>query len=176
MNFLDTGIDDLVLVELDEQRDERGSFVRTFDAAEWQARGFATRIAQCNLSRNTRRGTLRGMHFQAPPHAEAKLVRCSRGAIFDVAVDLRDDFPTFRRWFGVELTESNRRMLQIPERFAHGFLTLVDDSEVAYQMSAEYEPSHARGVRWDDPAFGIQWPASPIVISDRDRTFPDFRW
>jgi dTDP-4-dehydrorhamnose 3,5-epimerase len=176
LTFVETGLERLVVVESIERVDERGSFIRTFDADQWHEEGLASRVVQCSLSRNTRRRTLRGMHYQELPHGEAKLVRCSRGAIFDVAVDLRRDSPTFRRWFGIELTESNGRMLHIPEQFAHGFLTLADDTEVAYQMSAIYAPDYARGVRWDDPAFGIEWPALPEVMSERDRQYPDFEW
>jgi len=166
----------LVVIDLERAADERGSFARSFDAAEWEARGMATCVAQCNLSWNAVRGTLRGMHFQAPPHEEAKLIRCSRGSIYDVAIDLRPSSRTFRAWHGEELSADNGRMLFVPEGFAHGFLTLSDDSEVVYQMSSSYEPSAARGVRWNDPAFGIKWPESPAMVSSRDQSFPDFRW
>ena len=176
MIFQDTGLEGLVLVELESVSDERGTFARTFDAAEWEARGMCARVLQCNLSRNVRRGTLRGLHYQEAPHGETKLVRCSRGAIFDVAVDLRRDSPTFLRWFGAELSGENGRMLHIPAGFAHGFLTLADDSEVLYQMSDVYVPEAARGVRWDDAAFAIEWPGPPAVISERDRNYPDFEW
>jgi dTDP-4-dehydrorhamnose 3,5-epimerase len=176
MTFKETGIPGLVLVELEPVVDERGSFARTFDAAEWEARGMSGQVVQCNLSRNVRRGTLRGMHYQAEPHAESKLVRCSRGAIFDVAIDLRRESAMFRHWYGVELSAENDRILFIGEGLAHGFLTLTDDSEVLYQMSALYVPSSARGVRWDDPAFGIEWPESPRVMSERDRAYSDFKW
>lgn len=174
MIFRETGFGGLVVIELELVGDERGSFARTFDAAEWAANGMSARVVQCNLSRNARRRTLRGLHYQADPYGEAKLVRCSRGAVYDVAVDLRRDSPTFRGWFGLELSEANDRMLYIPEGFAHGFLTLTDDTEVLYQMSSEYAPDAARGVRWDDPAFGIEWPEEPLVVSERDRAFPDF--
>jgi dTDP-4-dehydrorhamnose 3,5-epimerase len=170
----DTDLPGLRVIELEASTDERGSFARTFDAAEWESRGMSTRVEQCSLSRNALRGTLRGMHYQAAPFAECKLVRCGRGAIFDVAVDLRPDSPGFRRWFGVELSESNDTLLYIPEGLAHGFFTLTDDSEVLYQISERYSPEHSRGVRWDDPAFGIAWPDEPRVISDRDRAFADF--
>ena len=120
------------------------------------------------------RGTLRGLHYQVPPHEEAKLVRCTAGAVFDVAVDLRPDSPTFKRWFGVELTAENRLAMYVPEKCAHGLLTLTDDSEVLYQMSAPERPDAAAGVRFDDPAFGIEWPAGVVVINDRDRSYPDF--
>ena len=176
MIFTDTGLPGLVLVELEHVVDERGSFARTFDAAEWEARGMSARVAQCNLSRNAAISTLRGLHYQAAPYEEAKLVRCSQGAVFDVAVDLRPESPTFRRWFGAQLSAENGRMLYVPEGFAHGFLTLTAVSEVLYQMSSPYESAAARGVRWDDPAFGIEWPAEPRVVSERDRAFPDFQW
>jgi dTDP-4-dehydrorhamnose 3,5-epimerase len=176
MRFRETGLAGLVVVEVDPVADERGSFARTFDASEWEDRGMCAGVVQCSLSRNTYRRTLRGMHYQEAPHAETKLVRCSRGSIFDVAVDLRRDSATFRGWFGLELSEDNGRMLYIPEGFAHGFLTLADATEVHYQMSEFHVAAHARGVRWDDPAFRIEWPATPRVISERDRTFPDFRW
>jgi dTDP-4-dehydrorhamnose 3,5-epimerase len=176
MIFRETGLAGLMLVELEPISDERGSFARTFDSAEWEKRGMSVQVVQCNLSRNLYRGTLRGMHYQEPPHSESKLVRCSRGAIFDVAVDIRRDSPTFRRWFGIELSDDNGRMLHIPEGFAHGFLTLTDGSEVLYQMSACHSAVSVRGIRWDDPAIGIEWPASPLVISERDRGFPDFEW
>jgi dTDP-4-dehydrorhamnose 3,5-epimerase len=128
---------------------------------------------QCSISFNTRKGTLRGLHHQAAPHAEAKLVRCTRGTIYDVVVDLRTDSPTFRQWIGVELTDQKRNMVYIPEGCAHGFLTLADESEVFYQMSEFYAPESASGVRWDDPAFRIDWPGKVEVISERDRTYPD---
>jgi dTDP-4-dehydrorhamnose 3,5-epimerase len=176
VKFVETELPGLLVVELEWARDERGSFARTFDLSEWEVRGMCGRVVQCNLSRNDRPGTLRGMHYQEAPYEEAKLVRCGKGAVFDVAVDLRRDSPTFRRWFGLELSEENGRMLHIPAGLAHGFLTLTETSEVVYQMSAAYAPAHARGVRWDDPAFAIAWPAVPSVISERDRTFPDFTW
>lgn len=172
----ETGLAGLHVVELEPIRDERGVFARTFDAAEWEARGMSPHVRQCSLSRNVSRGTLRGMHYQAAPHGECKLVRCSRGAIFDVAVDLRPESPTFRRWYGIELSDENDTLLYIPEGFAHGFLTLTDASEVLYQISTAYAPDHARGVRWDDAAFAIAWPEQPRVLSARDRSFPDFTW
>jgi dTDP-4-dehydrorhamnose 3,5-epimerase len=173
--FRDTGLAGLVLVEVETVVDERGSFARTFDAAAWEAREMPAHVEQCNVSRNAVRGTLRGLHYQAAPYHEAKLVRCAAGSIFDVAVDLRSDSPTFCRWFGQELSPENGRMLFIPEGFAHGFVTLTDAAEVVYQMSAAYEASAARGVRWNDPAFDIEWPIEPVVLSDRDRGYPDFR-
>ena len=174
MRFAETDVADSFVVELEPIRDERGWFARTFSTDEFAARGLATAVAQCNSSFNERAATLRGLHFQAEPHAEAKLVRCTRGAIWDVLVDLRPESPTFRRWTGVELTPENGRMLYAPVGTAHGFITLVGASEVLYQMSYPYVPDAARGVRFDDPAFGIDWPLAPDVISERDRGYPDF--
>jgi dTDP-4-dehydrorhamnose 3,5-epimerase len=164
-------------IELDLLGDERGWFARTFDAEEFRSRGMNPAVAQCNVSFNARRDTVRGMHFQAEPHGESKLVRCVRGAIFDVAVDLRGGSPTHRAWHGVELTAENRRAFYIPAGLAHGFQTLSDDCEVIYQMGAPYVPDAARGVRFDDPAFAIAWPQpqGELTISDRDRSYPDYR-
>lgn len=154
--------------------DERGFFTRTFCSDEFAARGLNPSLVQCSISFNNRRGTLRGMHYQQKPHEEAKLVRCSKGAIQDVIVDLRSESPTLLQWASVELTAENRRALYIPEGFAHGFLTLADDSEVFYQMSEFFHPQCAAGVRWNDPAFGIEWAGEVGVISERDRNYPDF--
>jgi dTDP-4-dehydrorhamnose 3,5-epimerase len=165
------------LVELDRHEDERGFFARTFDREEWAARGMDPTVAQCNTSFNTRAGTLRGMHFQADPHGEPKLVRCTRGAVWDAIVDLRPASPTHRRWFGAELTATNGRALFVPVGMAHGFQTLEDESEVLYMMGHEYVPESARGVRWDDPAFGIEWPEPPSggrTISERDASYVDY--
>jgi dTDP-4-dehydrorhamnose 3,5-epimerase len=175
MIFTETPIAGAVLVELEPLVDERGSFARTFAVDEFAAHGLETSVVQCNTSTNARAGTLRGLHYQAPPHAEAKLVRCVRGSLYDVVVDLRPESLTYCKWYGVELSSSNLRMLFIPEGLAHGFQTLEDDTEVLYQMSAAYSSEHARGVRWDDPAFGIDWPAADLrTISDRDRDYADF--
>jgi dTDP-4-dehydrorhamnose 3,5-epimerase len=175
MIFRETPLAGAILIELEPLVDERGSFARTFAADEFAAHGLETRVVQCNTSMNARAGTLRGLHYQTEPHAEAKLVRCVRGAIFDVVVDLRPDSPTYCKWHGVELSDSNLRMLFVPVGLAHGFQTLADDSEVLYQMSAEYSAEHARGVRWDDPAFGIEWPDADVrTISARDRDYADF--
>jgi dTDP-4-dehydrorhamnose 3,5-epimerase len=156
--------------------DERGWFARTFDAKEFHARGLNPAVVQCNASFNARSGTLRGMHYQAEPHGESKLVRCVRGAIFDVAVDLRPDSPTYRRWHGVELSAENARAFYIPAGLAHGFQTLTEDCEVLYQMGYRYVPGAARGVRWDDPVFAIEWPEprGERTISEKDRAYPDF--
>jgi dTDP-4-dehydrorhamnose 3,5-epimerase len=174
MIFRDTGIEGAWVIALERFEDERGFFARTWDAKEFSEHGLNGDLVQCSLSYNRARGTLRGLHYQAPPHEEAKLVRCTAGAIFDVAVDLRRDSGTFKDWFGIELSAENRHALYIPEGCAHGFLTLTDDSEVLYQISELYAPDAARGARWDDSAFGIDWPAEVVVINERDRTYPDF--
>ena len=153
------------MVELEQLRDERGFFARTFDAEQFAARGLDGAVVQANTSFNSRAGTLRGMHYQAEPHGEAKLVRVTRGAVFDVIIDLRADSATFRGWFGIELDAASGRSLYVPVGFAHGFQTLVDDTEVLYQMSYHYVPEAARGVRFDDPAFAIAWPPPPPAAS-----------
>jgi dTDP-4-dehydrorhamnose 3,5-epimerase len=163
------------IIELERIGDERGSFARTFDVAEFRAHGLAAEIVQANTSVNPHAGTLRGMHYQADPHGEAKLVRCSRGRIFDVAVDLRPDSPTYCRWHGVELAAANDLMFYIPVGLAHGFQTLEDDCEVLYMMSQAFVPGAARGVRFDDPAFGVDWPpAAERIVSARDLGYDDF--
>lgn len=164
------------VVDIERHADDRGFFARSFCRSEFKSHGLASEFTQCNVSRNERPGILRGMHYQAAPHAEAKLVRCTLGAIFDVAIDLRDDSPTFRKWMGFELTAENHRAFYIPEGFAHGFLTLSEQSEVLYLISTDYSPDHARGVRWNDPAFGIDWPLARVgrsepELSPRDRAF-----
>ena len=174
--FLQTPLPGVWVVELDLLGDERGWFARTFDAEEFRSHGMNPEVAQCNASFNAKRDTVRGMHFQAEPHGESKLVRCVRGAIFDVAVDLRAGSATHRGWHGVELTAENRRALYIPAGLAHGFQTLADDCEVLYQMGSPHVPDAARGVRFDDSAFGIEWPTpqGALTISDRDRSHPDY--
>lgn len=177
MRFIQTPLPGTWIVELDLLADERGWFARTFDAEEFAAHGLNPELVQCNASFNRRRDTVRGMHYQADPHGESKLVRCVRGAIFDVAVDLRENSPTFRGWHGVELSAENRRAFYIPAGLAHGFQTLTHDCEVLYQMGHRYVPEAARGVRFDDPAFGIEWPEAPRsgrTISERDASYPDF--
>ena len=174
MVFTETGLSGAVIVDVERHTDERGFFARSWCTREFQERGLSPLVVQCNVSGNAVKGTLRGMHYQVAPHAEVKLVRCTKGAIYDVIIDLRETSPTFLRHVGVELTAENHRALYIPEGFAHGFMTLQDDSEVFYQMSAFYEPSAARGVRWNDPAFAIEWPLPVIVISKRDQELPDF--
>jgi dTDP-4-dehydrorhamnose 3,5-epimerase len=155
--------------------DERGFFARTWCAEEFHTYGLSSSLAQCSISYNKCRGTLRGLHFQAEPHAEAKLVRCTAGAIYDVILDLRPASDTYGKWFAVELTATNRKTLYIPEGLAHGFQTLVDDTEVFYQMSVNFHLESVRGVRWNDPLFGIEWPVHDPTISQRDRSFPDHK-
>ena len=174
MRFHETPLAGAYVIEAERFSDERGFFVRTFCEREFRERGLNPSVAQTNLSYNERRGTLRGMHYQRAPHAEAKLVRCTMGAIHDVIIDLRPGSPTARRHFAVRLDADNRTMLYIPEGFAHGFLTLADRTEVAYQMSVAHSPDHGAGVRWNDPAFGIEWPEPVRVIIERDRTYPDY--
>jgi len=161
-------------IHLEPKTDERGFFARSWCQREFEAHGLNSDLAQCNVSFNTRRGTLRGIHYQAAPHEETKVVRCTKGAIYDVVVDLRPDSSTFRRWIGVTLTAASRHMIYVPKGCAHGFLTLENDTEIFYQMSQFYDAGSARGVRWDDPAFQIAWPERVEVISERDRTYPDF--
>lgn len=175
MRFIVTPIRGAFVVEPEELRDERGFFARLFCRDEFAARGLNAVLAQTSISFNRCRGTLRGLHYQVSPHQEAKLVRCTQGAIFDVAVDLRGDSPTFTRWHAVELSMDNRRMFYIPEGCAHGLLTLRDDTEIHYHISEFQHPESFRGLRWNDPAFGIVLPEPVRVISDRDRDYPDFR-
>lgn len=172
MIFTETALRGAYIIDIDPREDERGYFARSFCREEFARHGLSTDIAQSNVSFNRRKGTLRGMHYQIPPKAEVKLVRCTRGAVHDVIVDLRDGSPTWGRWIAENLSENNSRMLYIPEGFAHGFQTLEHDSEVFYLMFAPYSPDHARGVRWDDPALGIGWPLPDPIVSERDRAFP----
>jgi dTDP-4-dehydrorhamnose 3,5-epimerase len=172
MRFTETKLKGVFIVEPEFLKDERGFFARTYCRGEFEACGLTTVFVQGNISFNHKRGTLRGMHYQVEPHAEAKLVRCTMGAIHDVILDLRPDSATFKQWLAVELTAENRRMLFIPEGLAHGFQTLANHTEVFYQMSEFYHPESARGVRWDDHAFGIEWPLSDVIISERDSSFP----
>jgi len=162
------------LIELEPAEDDRGAFARTYCRESFASHGLEPCEIQCNISRNTRRATLRGMHWQAEPGGEAKLIRVGRGAIHDVVVDIRPSSPTYLRAVGVELNERNNLQLYVPPGFAHGFVTLADDTEVVYQMSRAYAPDLARGARWNDPAFAIDWPIEPTIISERDRSHPDF--
>lgn len=174
MVFTATKLAGAFVIEPERKADQRGFFARTFCQAEFAEHGLDPRVAQCSISFNKRKGTLRGMHFQAAPYAEVKVVRCTAGVIYDVIIDLRRESPSFLEHEAVELTAENRKMLYIPEGFAHGFQTMTDDTEVFYQMSQAYAAEYARGVRWDDPAFGIQWPEAERIIFDRDRGYPDF--
>lgn len=174
MIFKPTELPGAYVIELERHEDARGYFARTFCEREFAAHGLETRVAQCSVSFNRKKGTLRGMHFQVVPFEEVKVVRCSRGAIFDVIIDLRRDSPAFKRHFAVELDEKGGTMVYVPAGFAHGFQTLEDDTEVFYQMSQVYSAEHARGVRWNDPAFGISWPEAERIILERDGNYPDF--
>ena len=177
MIFKETKLPGAFVIDIEPHDDSRGFFALTWSAAEFAAHGLNPTLVECNTSFNKRQGTLRGMHFQAPPRAQVKVVRCTAGAIFDAIVDLRPESPTFKQWIGVELSAANHRTLYIPEGFAHGFQTLTDETEVLYQMSEVYAPELAGGVRWDDPAFGIEWPSCETgerIIIARDREYPDF--
>jgi dTDP-4-dehydrorhamnose 3,5-epimerase len=174
MTFQETKLPGVFEIHLEPMGDERGFFARSWCQREFEGQGLNPVTAQCNISFNEKKGTLRGLHFQAEPYPEAKLVRCTQGSIYDVAVDLRPQSPAFRQWIGVTLTAANRKMIYIPAGFAHGFLTLEAKTEIFYQMSEFYHPELSRGVRWDDPAFQIVWPGQVEVISDRDKGYPDF--
>ena len=174
MTFHETKLPGVFEIHLEANADERGFFARAWCQREFEGHGLNSRLVQCNVSFNTRKGTLRGMHYQATPHEEAKLVRCTRGSLYDVVVDLRPQSPTFKNWTAVTLASDRQAMIYIPEGCAHGFLTLEDNTEVFYQMSEFYHAESARGVRWDDPAFQIVWPGKVEVISERDRTYPNF--
>lgn len=174
VKFTETSLPGAFVIDLEPHQDERGFFARTFCAAEFEKHGLDARVVQCNLSSNLKAGTLRGMHFQAPPMSEAKLVRCVRGAIHDVVVDLRPQSATYRQSFAVELSRENRRALFVPDMFAHGFQTLTDDAEIEYQMSEFHSPTAARGFRYDDAAFVLRWPLPVSVISAQDLAWPPF--
>jgi dTDP-4-dehydrorhamnose 3,5-epimerase len=175
MIYTETELPGAYVIDLEPIKDPRGFFARAWSVDELAKQGLETRIAECNASLTKRKGTIRGMHFQRPPHEEVKFVRCTRGRLYDVIVDLRPDSVAFRRWIGVELSQDNRRALYIPRGFAHGFQTLADDTEVFYMISELHAPASASGVRWDDPAFGIVWPlGDPTEISDKDRSWPDY--
>lgn len=174
MTFQETKLAGVFEIEIEPKTDERGFFARSWCRHEFEQQRLNSNLAQCSISFNSKKGTLRGMHYQAGDYAETKIVRCTKGAIYDVAVDMRPDSATFMQWVGTELTAMNRRALYIPDGCAHGFLTLEDESEVFYQISEFYHPEAACGVRWNDPVFGITWPGIVEVISDRDQTYPDF--
>lgn len=172
MRFTETSLPGAFIIDLEQRADPRGFFARSFCAAEFEAHGLKPAVVQCNLSFNHRRGTLRGMHFQVAPALEAKLVRCTRGAVHDVIVDMRPTSPTYMQHIGVELSAENRRALYVPEMFAHGYQSLTDDAEVTYQVSTTYTPECERGLRYDDPALAIAWPLPVSVMSDKDRSWP----
>lgn len=174
MIFSETPLSGAWVIDIEPLEDERGFFARTFCREEFETHGLDPTVVQSSVSFNQQERTLRGMHYQAPPHEEIKVVRCTAGAVFDVIIDLRPHSPTFTQWHAVTLSAENRTMLYIPGGFAHGFLTLEDHTEVLYQMSEFYYPDSARGVRWNDPTFAVEWPAEPRLISNRDRGYPDF--
>ena len=174
MKFSKTNIASVFEIQIEPSLDDRGFFARTWCRREFEAQGLDTELIQCNVSFNTRKGTLRGMHYQEAPYAEAKLVRCIRGSVYDVVVDLRSSSPTFKQWVAFVLNSEKHNMVYVPEGCAHGFLTLESETEVFYQMSAFYNAESARGIRWNDPAFHIEWPDKVEVISERDRTYPNY--
>jgi dTDP-4-dehydrorhamnose 3,5-epimerase len=174
MLFHETKLPGVLEIHIEPHTDDRGFFARSWCQKEFEAHGLNSRLVQCNVSFNMRKGTLRGMHFQTTPHAETKVVRCTQGAIYDVVLDLRPSSPVYRNWVAIVLSSANRHMVYVPEGCAHGFLTLEDETEVSYQMSEFYNEESARGVRWNDPAFGITWPEKVEVISLRDEAYPAF--
>jgi dTDP-4-dehydrorhamnose 3,5-epimerase len=174
VRFTETALPGACIVEPQCHRDDRGFFARTWCCQEFEAQGLNAKMEQCSISYNRRAATLRGMHYQAAPYAETKLVRCTAGAIYDVILDLRPDSPAYLRWAAVELTADNRRALYIPEGLAHGFFTLADDTEVFYQITTPHQADAARGVRWNDSAFGIAWPGEPCFVSEKDSSYPDY--
>jgi dTDP-4-dehydrorhamnose 3,5-epimerase len=174
VHFSATPLSGAFTIELEKKADDRGFFARSFCQDEFRQHGLEQSYVQMNNSFNLRMGTLRGLHYQAPPYAEVKVVRCISGALWDVIADLRTSSPSFGQWFGVELTASNRRMMYVPKGFAHGFITLEDNTEAIYLVSTTYSADAERGVRWDDAFFGIGWPIAPTVISEKDRIRPNF--
>lgn len=172
MRFTESPLSGVFIVDVEAHLDERGSFTRTFCENEFAEYGLSAQFVQCSVSSNPVAGTLRGLHYQDAPEQETKLVRCTQGAIYDVAVDLRENSKTYCKWFSAELSQKNQRAMFIPEGYAHGFITLSPNSEIFYQMGSPYNGQLARGVRWNDPAFSIDWPSKPVCISDRDASFP----
>ena len=176
MIFKETAVKDAYIIEIERRTDDRGFFARTWCRKEFEAQGLNTNLVQANVAFNIKRGTLRGMHYQISPYEETKLIRCTKGAIYDVIIDIRRNSPTYMKWIGAELTADNYRMLYVSEGFAHGYQTLQDNSEVSYQVSQFYTPNSEQGVRWNDPAFKITWPESEkVIISEKDRSWPDYR-
>ena len=174
MIFHETGLKGAFVIEIEKLKDHRGFFARGWCQKEFEAHNLISIIRQANVSHNKTKGTLRGMHYQISPYEETKLVRCTNGAIYDVIIDLRPGSPTHAQWIGIELTAGNYKMLYVPESFAHGFITLEDNTEVTYQVSQFYTPGSERGIRWDDPGFSIHWPIEARVISDKDKSWPDY--
>jgi dTDP-4-dehydrorhamnose 3,5-epimerase len=174
--FTETKLKGAFILDVKRLEDERGFFGRSWCKKEMEEHGLNSNVVQANVSFNHKKGTLRGMHFQFSPYQETKLVRCTKGALFDVIIDLRKDSPTYKQWIGVELTEDNFRMLYVPEDFAHGFITLQDNTAVTYQVTQFYTPGAEGGIRWDDPAVGIEWPVPVEVISSKDKNHPDYNW
>jgi dTDP-4-dehydrorhamnose 3,5-epimerase len=174
MIFTETNLKGAFVIQIQRLEDERGFFARTFCQNEFREHGLNTNLSQCNISHNRKRGTLRGMHFQAAPYAEAKLVQCMHGSIHDVIVDLRVNSPTYLSHIGVDISADEHNLFYVPEGFAHGFITLEDDTDIFYQMSEFYTPSSARGFRWNDLVFDIRWPLQPSIVSERDANYPDF--
>lgn len=174
MKFTQTKLKGAYLIEIEKLSDDRGFFARSWCQKEFESHGLTSRVVQANVSYNLKKGTLRGMHYQVAPYQESKLIRCTRGAIFDVIIDLRPHAPTYKQWVGVELTADNYTMFFVPEDFAHGFQALADHTEIFYQVSQFYTPGSEKGIRFNDPAFDVQWPLEVSVISDKDRNWPDF--
>jgi dTDP-4-dehydrorhamnose 3,5-epimerase len=174
MIFTETKLKGAYIIDVKRIEDERGFFGRSYCEKEFEEYGLNTNIVQTNVSYNKKKGTLRGMHMQITPYEETKLVRCTRGAIYDVIIDMRENSDTYKQWIGVELTADNYRMLFVPEGFAHGFITLEDNSDVTYQVTQFYTPGSEKGIRWNDPAFNIEWPIEPVVVSEKDQAHPDF--
>jgi len=174
MIFNETPLKGAYVIDIEKNEDSRGFFARTWCEREFKDHNLSVQSAQFSISFNSKKGTLRGMHFQIPPYEEVKIVRCTMGAIYDVIIDIRKSSPTYKKYFGIELSAQNRKMFYIPEGFAHGFITLEDNTEIFYQISNFYEPQAARSIKWDDPEFHIEWPMKPVVISERDKNIPAF--
>ena len=174
MIFEKTDFDGVYVITIEKKEDERGFFARSWDKKEFELNGLNSKLTQCNISLNHKKGTLRGMHYQMKPYEEAKLIRCTRGSLLDVIIDLRINSKKFKKWLDVKLNEDNYKMLYVPEGFAHGFQTLEDDTEVFYQMTQDYVPNFANGIRWNDPMFDIDWPIKKPILSEKDQTFSDF--
>ncbi len=175
MIFSETSLKDVFVIDMERIEDERGFFARVWDIKEFTNLGLNTRIVQCSISYNKKRGTLRGIHYQEKPYEEDKIIRCVRGKIFDVIIDIRPESPTYKKWIGIELDANEYKMIYVPKGFAHGFQTLEDNTEVFYQISEFFMPKHARGIRWDDNSFKIDWPLNPSIISKRDQSYDNFK-